>query len=321
MKKVELMNKVSRTFNNVGFQFKKYSPEILIAAGVVGTVASAVMACKATTKIGDILDETKSQVNKIHETVERVEAGEVIKCEDKNGNITTYEVEDSKKDLTIVYVQAGLKFAKLYAPAVGLGMLSLGCILKSNDILRKRNVALAAAYATVDKGFKEYRSRVVERFGETVDRELKYNVKAEEIMETVVDEKGKEKTVKKTIDVINPNVYSEYARFFDETNPNYEENAEFNKMFLLAQQNHANHLLRTKKRVFLNEVYEMLGFEPSKAGQMVGWVYDPKNEDSGDNYIDFGIFEYHRANQRFVNGYEPVILLDFNVDGNVWKSM
>ena len=322
MKKLELMNKVSSTFNNVSFQLKKHSPEILIVAGVVGTVASAVMACKATTKVNDILEESKEKVNKIHEVVERVEAGEVVECEDKNGEITTYEVEDSKKDLAIVYAQTGLKFVKLYGPSVALGLLSIGCIVKSNDILRKRNVALAAAYATVDKGFKEYRSRVVERFGETVDRELKYNVKAEEIKETVVDEEtGKKKTVKKTVEVVNPNAYSQYAVFFNESNPNWEDNAEFNKMFLIAQQNHANHLLRIKKRLFLNDVYELLGFEPTKAGQIVGWVYDPNNEESGDNYIDFGIFEYKVANQRFVNGYEPVILLDFNVDGNVWENM
>ena len=219
MKKAELMNKVSSAVSNVGFQIKKYSPEILVVAGVVGTVASAVMACKATTKVSDILEETKDKVDKIHETVERVEAGEVIECEDKNGNVSTYEVEDGKKDLAIVYIQTGLKFAKLYAPAVALGVLSIGCIVKSNDILRKRNVALAAAYATVDKGFKEYRERVVERFGETVDRELKYNVKAEEVKETVVDEEtGKKKTVKKTVEIDLPSRLAARRKMFTMVN-------------------------------------------------------------------------------------------------------
>ena len=99
-----------------------------------------------------------------------------------------YSSEDAKKDLAIVYVQTGVKFAKLYGPSVVLGALSITSILASNNILRKRNVALGAAYAAIDKGFKEYRSRVIERFGEEVDRELKYNLKAKKFDETVIDE-------------------------------------------------------------------------------------------------------------------------------------
>ena len=84
--------------------------------------------------------------------------------------------------MAIVYVQTGMKFAKLYGPSVILGALSITSILASNNILRKRNVALSAAYAAIDKGFKEYRSRVIERFGEEVDRELKYNLKAKRLL-------------------------------------------------------------------------------------------------------------------------------------------
>jgi hypothetical protein len=41
--------KVTRAFHSAGFKIRKHSPEILIVAGVVGVVTSAVMACKATT--------------------------------------------------------------------------------------------------------------------------------------------------------------------------------------------------------------------------------------------------------------------------------
>ena len=75
----------------------------------------------------------------------------------------------------------GLKLVKLYIPAVALGTLSIASILASNNILRKRNVALAAAYATVDKTFKEYRNRVIERFGDQDDKELRYNIKAKRL--------------------------------------------------------------------------------------------------------------------------------------------
>ena len=313
-----IVNKLSDLGNKVVFKCKKHSPEILVVAGVVGVVDSAVMACRATTKLSTILDEAKDTVDMIHATVE-------------NPDMTDkYSEEDSKKDLAIVRIQTGIKVAKLYAPAVGLGALSILSILKSNSILRKRNVALAAAYATVDKGFKEYRNRVAERFGEQIERELRYNIKAKEVEETTVDENGNEQTVTVVRNCIDPTDISGYARFFDEytrdeqgnvvKNPYWEPNNDYNLTFLKAQQRYANDLLRTKKRVFLNEVYEMLGFPRTKAGQVVGWVFDDANA-VGDNYIDFGIFASEQNYSDFVYGNDPAILLDFNPDGNVWESM
>lgn len=310
MKKTELMTTVSSSFNKMGFQLKKHSPEILVVAGVVGVVASAVMACKATTKVSEILEKTKEDINSIHD------------CANNESMANEYTSEDAKKDLAIVYVQTGIKLAKLYAPAVALGVLSLGSILASNNILRKRNVALAAAYATVDKGFKEYRNRVVERFGEEVDRELRHNIKAKKIEKIVIGEDGKEKKVKETIQVAeDPNTYSDYARFFDDGCTGWEKDSEYNLMFLRAQQQYANDKLRANGHLFLNEIYDMLGIPRTKAGQVVGWVYDAKNP-IGDNYVDFGIYDIHRETVRnFVNGYERTILLDFNVDGNILDLM
>ena len=312
MKKEDMFKKVSGAINKAGYKLKKHSPEILVVAGVIGTVASAVMACRATTKIGEILDESNETLDAIHKYSENPET--VPETMD-------YSPDDVKKDLAVTYVQTGLKIAKLYAPSVVLGGLSISAMLVSNNILRKRNVALAAAYATVDKGFKEYRERVVERFGEAVDHELRYNVKAKEIEETVVDEKGKEKKVKKKVDVANINEYSDYARWFDSSNPNWEETPDYNLMFLKAQQKFANDKLIAEGRLFLNDVYESLGIPKTKAGQIVGWVYDPSNPDI-DSLVDFGIFDCYKENARnFVNGVEPAILLDFNCDGNVWDSM
>lgn len=309
--KKNILNDVNRTLSKVKFGVKKHSPEILIVAGVIGTVTSAVMACKATTKVGKITEEHEKQINEVHEAVEKgvTKAGE------------SYSKEDSKRDLTIIYTQTGLKFVKLYAPYVILGALSLTAIVTSNNILRKRNVALAAAYTAVDKGFKEYRGRVVERFGKEIDKELRYNIKAKEIEEKVVDENGEEKTVKKTINVFDPNNYSDFAKIFDESCNAWCKDAEHNLMFLKQQQAYANEILRREGILFLNEVYDMLGFQKTKAGQVVGWVYDEKNP-VGDNFVDFGIYDLYNEKARdFVNGYERSIILDFNVDGNVYDLM
>lgn len=305
MAKTEFMNGITRSVHKVGFKFKKYSPEILLVAGIAGTVTSAVMACKATTKVSGIIEEAKETIGTIHEVKNNPEMAE------------KYSEEDAKKDLAITYVQTGVKFAKLYGPAIILGAASIGCILASNNIIRKRNVALAAAYATVDKGFKEYRGRVIERFGEELDKELKYNIKAQEIEEVTVDEKGKEKTTKKVVNVMDPNNYSPYSIVFDDGNVGWDKDPEISKYFLIQQQNYANDLLKAKGHLFLNEVYSMLGAQPTKAGQCVGWIYDEECP-IGDNFVDFGIFDIYNAKARdFVNGYERVIVLDFNVDGNI----
>ncbi len=303
-----LTTNLTRKFKLAGLQLKKYSPEILVVAGVVGTVASAVMACKATTKLNDILVKAKQDVEVIHDAIEHPETlpGE-------------YTPEDGKKDLTIVYTQTGLKLIKLYGPSLALGALSITSILASHNILHKRNVAIAAAYTAVDKGFKDYRGRVIERFGDELDKELKYNIKAKKIEEKVVDENGKEKKVKKDIQVVDYDRpgESEYARFFDNGNTGWDENPEFSLKFLIHQQDWANELLNHRGYVFLNEVYDMLGIPRTKAGQIVGWVKNNK-DDNADHYIDFGIFNVNRPKSRdFVNGYENVILLDFNVDGPI----
>lgn len=329
MNKTEIMNKITRAAHKTGFALKQHSPEILAVTGTVGVVASAVLACKATTKVNDIMSDTKSQIHELHlvaaaagieEKKEEYSAEDTEKLEllKTHTKVQGYTVEDSRKDLTLIYVQTGIKFIKLYAPAIILGAASLSCLLTSNNILRKRNAALAAAYATIDRGFKEYRSRVVERFGEEVDKELKYNVKAQEIEETVIDKNGKEKTVKKTVKVANPNEHSEYARFFDDGCKGWEKNSEYNLTFLNSQQNYANDKLRAQGYLFLNEVYDMLGIPATKAGQVVGWIYNPDDPKSGDNYVDFGIYDiYNEKCRDFVNGYERTILLDFNVDGYI----
>lgn len=309
MGKLNIKNSLSNTLGKAGFTIRKHSPEILLAAGVVGVVTSTVLACKATTKISGILEDTKKKVDTIHEQKENPDLTE------------EYTEEDVSKDLIITYTQAGLKLTKLYAPAIIIGAASITSILASHNIINKRYAGVSAAYAALDKGYKEYRKRVKEFAGEDAEKMLRYNVKAKEVEETVVDEKGKEKTKKKMVNVVDPEGYSEYAKFFDSSSKAWEKDPEYNLCFLRSQQEYANDLLRTKGRLFLNEVYDMLGIEPTKAGQIVGWIYDEDNP-VGDNYVDFGIYEARKEKNRdFVNGIEPVILLDFNVDGNIWELM
>lgn len=302
--KTEIMKSVNGVASKAVMKLKKHSPEILVVAGIAGTVVSAVIACKATTKVAEILDETKGTLDTIHEGME---TGAI------NGQ--EYTTEDGKKDTVVVYAQTGMKLAKLYAPAIILGTLSITSILASNNILRKRNVALGAAYAAIDKSFKEYRGRVIERFGEQVDTELKYGIKAKKFEEIEVDpENGKEKKVKKTVMVADPNLQSDYAVYFDSKSRNYETNPDYNRMFLKAQQAFANDKLQTRGHLFLNEVLDDLDLPRTPAGQIVGWT-----KDGPDGYVNFRIVEVERETED--GRHEPALLLDFNVEGNIWEKM
>lgn len=309
MKEKKFLKKtnISRAFGKAKLQLKKHSPEILVISGVVGTVAAGVMACKATTKASDILEEMHESMDQIHKVNEMAKENENI----------SYDENDLKKDTTMVYVQTGVKFAKLYGPSLAVGILSITSILVGHNILRKRNLALAAAYTTVSNSFKAYRDRVADRFGDDVEYQLRHGIKAEEVEETVVDDDGNEKTVKKTIDVMDPNKVSDFARIFDDGNIGWEKDSEHNLAFLKMQQNYANDILKTRGYLFLNEVYEMLGFNKTKAGQVVGWIFD-ESDPKCDNFVDFGIYRGESpAVRAFVNGDERSILLDFNVDGDI----
>lgn len=309
MNKNEIIAAVNSKVSKLGFKFRKHSPEIFIISGIVGGIAAAVMACTATTKAGKVIDKAKDDLDMIHAAIDgRIPAKE------------NYAEEESKKDITKVYVSTGLSLVKLYAPAVVLGGLSITAILYSNNILRKRNVALAAAYATVDSSFKDYRNRVIERFGDEVDKELKYNIKPLTVQEKTVDENGNEVVTEKTVKVADPGEHNMYTRIFDESSCYWSKTSDYNQMFLIGRERYANDKLNAQGYLFLNDVLEMLDLPKTKEGQMVGWVKDPKI--GRDDYIDFGIFNANKkSNRAFINGYEPSIWLDFNVQGNILDLM
>ena len=139
---MKLTENVGRAFNKTKFAVKKHSPEILMIGGAIGVVSSAIMACRATTKLSKVMDEHKHNVEQIRYVANNPGAVPANK---------TYTKDDAKKDIAITYTQTGLKLVKLYAPSVILGTLSLTCMISSNNILRQRNAGLAAAYAASSK--------------------------------------------------------------------------------------------------------------------------------------------------------------------------
>lgn len=297
--------KITRIGGTKVLTLKKYSPEILLGLGLAGGVTAAVMACKATSKMGDVIEEHNQDMSLIC-------AAET--CHSDDDKDWEKEIRKHKADRYFVTAKDTIK---LYAPAVGVGAASIACILGSYGILHKRNVALVAAYSVLNERFTNYRNRVKEELGDDQDKHFLFGTHKETIEVEEEGKNGKVKKVKKEIDVVNPYSLSQYAKCFDSSCINWENDPDYNKMFLTRQQNWANDKLKAQGHLFLNEVYDMLGFPRTKAGTIIGWVYDPNGD--GDNYVDFGIFNiYNETSRDFVNGYEKNIWLDFNVDGVIY---
>jgi hypothetical protein len=294
------LNALTRSFNRNVLIFKKQSPHIFFIGGIIGTVASTALACRATLKLNETLDDIQkdiSNVKGIHDPDVAVKAGVY----------PNYPTEQYNKDLMYVYAKAGLKITKLYGPSVVLGVASITALTSSHVTMTKRNTAVMAAYSAVQEAYTNYRDRVRAELGEEKELDLYHATE----LQTVENDEGKKEVVK----VSNPNKYSPYARFFDEVSRNWRKDPELNKLFIQCQQNYGNQLLQARGHLFLNEVYDMLDIERSKAGAVVGWVIGKE----GDNYVDFGIYE--AFNSRFVNGRERNILLDFNVDGVIYDKI
>jgi Family of unknown function (DUF6353) len=288
---------ISRGVGRSALVLKKQSPNILFGAGIAGVVTSGVLACRATLKLSETLDDIDNDVKQV----------KGIKIDVANGEAEAYPVEQVNKDLAYVYAKAGISVVKLYGPSLVIGVVSIGALTGSHVQLTRRNTAIMAAYATLDKAYNEYRERVRKAIGEEHEAGLYLGVEGFEIDKV----NGKDKLVP----TVTPGHWSAYARFFDEGSGMWKKDSELNRLFLQHQQNYANNLLSMRGHLFLNEVYDALDIERSTEGSVVGWIFNGE----GDNYVDFGIFDAY--NSGFIQGHEPRILLDFNVDGIIYDKI
>lgn len=305
MKKTELATKAGQILVKTKLGIKKHSPEILVAAGIGTGIVAAIVACKQTIKANDIVAEARKSLQNIEDVKELAANNEV-----------EYTEENEQEDRKTIGMQVAVGMVKTYALPVGLGILSITCILAGHHILKKRNVALAAAYSALSTDFMNYRKRVVNKYGKDVDFMLKNGLEKQIVANQVIDpETGEVKETKEEVLTYEGDKLSQYARVFDEVgSTQWTPSADHNRAFLLMEQNYFNERIRTRGYIFLNEVYERLGFRPTKAGSVVGWVYQNVDYEG----IDFGIFTAHTQKAaEFLEGTEPSIILDFNVQGDI----
>lgn len=300
------MSSIGNVVNKVKVFGQKNSPEILLGIGIVGFIGTVVTACIASSKVESVLDDHKIKMSKIEEAKELIASGEM--------DPEDYTQKDEILDKVKFYTETGVALLKLYGPTIGLGAMSVYCVLSGHKILNGRYVGALTAYNGLLGTFKKYRKNVVDAYGQDVDRAMRYG--AEYILEKKKNEKGEKVTEKKeNIEMTFPD--DDTARYFDAQNPNWDPNPNFDIMFLRGQQNILNDILQTRGHVFLNEVYDALGFEHTPQGAVLGWV-----KGMGDDYIDFGLYDQSKDPiRRFVNGQDNVVLLEFNHDGVIWDMI
>lgn len=295
----KLPMKWTRRIGRAQLQLKVHAPEICLVGGLAGLTGAAVWACKATTHLPELVEEHEDIMAAVHKVEEEPEIW------------SPREIRSLKAQ---AYSQIAISYVKLYGPPVALGFASGGLIVWSHNVQQRRYLGAVAAYNGAMGAFEAYRERVREELGDEADERFRYGYKKEQLVSEVKDENGKKKKQKEDILTLDAGDPSQYARIFDETNPNWEKSPEFNMMFLRSQQTYFQNVLNSRGYVFLNEVYDALGFEMTSAGALVGWMQG--QEDEPTNYISFGLFDYDKPRtRRFINGQEDALLLDFNVDG------
>lgn len=316
---------VSRAATKCLLGLRKASPEIALAAGLVGTIATTVFACKQTTKLDGVLGPRKADIDLIHKNFEDKEF-----CKKYN-----YTEKEKKRDIARVYLRVTWDMTKLYGPVLLAEAASLGLVLLSHGQLKARNASLSVALSSLTAAFNEYRNRVRAELGDEADQRFRYGLKNVQI--AVKDDDGNETGEVQEVQTAELSKQDLYCRVFDEYNsamsqrrikrksdgtpvyneygnPVYIQDVEADMALLHCKEELWTSIKRTRKNhtVYLNEVLPDLGFDTVDYGQDVGWY-------GKDGSIDFRAQVVTRTD---ANGeLYSTIVLDFNCDGCVREEV
>lgn len=295
-----------------GLDFAKiHAPELLLGGGIISFGVALYAAGKGTINALSTIED---------HNIEREELGS----------------EDvSVKEVVALYSHTGLELAKDYAPAAGFATLSLTCFCASYGILKKRYVALGAAYTALNESFMLYRKRVIEDKGEDQDMYYLTGVKPRSI--TVANENGEKEKKKVLPELPDGTIASPYVFKFGkykengERNLQWQDNAILNMSYVMGHQDYLNDQLyarcmfdkenRVIKRgaVMLNEMRDLLGEDATSQGSVVGNRFG-NGEPGCNGYIDFRAIEGYEIDPN--TGKEiPYILINPNIDGLIFDLL
>lgn len=302
--KLSLPNAVTTRFARQVLVTQKHSPQILFYGGLVLMAGTVVTACKGTLELEDVLEDIKR---------DRADVVDVVRTHPER-----YSEKQTAK-LNVYITMKGLaRIGKLYLPAVALGVAAVACLTSSHNQLTRRNAGLSAALAATERALNSYRDRVRDELGD--DRELKL-WRGERTEKVAQRDKDGNPTDKKTT-IKTGGGYSPYARVWGrDTSTEWSPQPEYNLAKLRIVQEYLTLLLNSRGHVFLNDAFDELGLDRTPAGSQVGWMSEKYG--GVDGYIDFGVLAPGEEIKflDFVTGREEHVMLDFNVDGEIWRKI
>jgi len=294
------MNKIFSSLavmaGKVKFKAIAKAPELWFTGGCIALIGAVVASGKSRMQFEEILEEHNARLDNQEQYANEHTAAE-------------YPPEKSKAERRGVYIQTAKKTVVAYLPTIVLTSLSAIAFGRSFGIMKGRYFSVAAALGEAIRENTALKRAIKDELGEEAYKKITEG----SVEETVAGDTGEEEKI-----YVQPNFRERYSKCFDESNPFWTKSAARNRDFLFSKQNQLNWKLRTYGFVLLNDAYEILGFQKTKAGQSLGWVHYDTDEEAaaygGQNFIDLGLGDDDAGARALANGLEPSFWVKFNVD-------
>jgi hypothetical protein len=290
-----LRTSMRRRGNHIKAGISKRSPEILLASGIITSLAATGTAIKATI---DIQDEWKELSEEIEQIKANFDRDEELYCIETDTEIIEYEGSDAldvyREDLARAYVKRLLLIGKYYGLPIALEATAIGSMFGSNKISRKRNATLGAALGASQAAYESLKNNLINAVGEEEADLIEMGLKKEKVTKKVKDENGKTKKV--TEDIIVPideegYVTNPWVIKITPDMPIWTHDWRNLVEVLGVKRNYWENVMITRapedRGVFFNEIVADMGIDGRKEGQIFGYKYN-KYDDRPD-VIDFGI--------------------------------
>lgn len=303
-----------KSYINKGkFAFEKNKGLIFTLLSAGFEIAAVVVMAKQAPKAEKVLVPANKKVAKLKEELNN---NELIM------NNQVYP-EEHKKEIRKIQRQTAISLVKIYALPVIFTGASLAFMGGSYKIMKDKEIALGAAYVTLDNAFKSYRGRVKEKFGEEVENGIFRDARDEKVTKQIIDKKGNIKEVEEVVNKTHGG--GAWEIFFDATSSLYAKDGRANYETLLARRAILQQKLESDGYLFLSDVFDELMLDKTvidkdllKASRVVGWIFDPKDPNKS-NWVDFGISnrrgEYNEVGRDLFDKIESCCWLSFNPDG------
>ena len=303
-----------KTCNKLIFKTKKVSPQLMVAGGAIITVGAFVWAIVNARK----LDATMQEIDA------RVEETEAKLQEAKEQGRDEKTLKDISKEVAKAKREGIIAICKLMGIPCIMFAGGLIIIIGGHRILLRRFGELSTAFATLKQSYDRYRALNIAEHGKECDRRYMYGITGnEKVTDTIVDENGKEKTVKSEVPVVDPDKIASMYTFEFSPRTSYKCPKDPVNMisFLRAQEKYWNIWMETHGKpvtlaMILNDLAIQVDPDDPRNDYLLIAGWRPNGD--GDNKIDFGVMR--AINKPALDMLENCCILNFNCDGNLYHS-